>query len=279
MTRVESAHSISMFKQCRRKYFYKYKLELPEKKGIAAINGQVVHAALEEFFNMNLEQVNELNFEEKCKIHLFGCFSKAWVAAIPELKEVQEEKITIRKYYEDSLAMLQNFSELFIQRVKKELMSSSFQQAFNKWKPESEVYILSEKHQIQGYIDAIHKRNGEVLILDYKTSRKADMTEEYKRQLAIYGLLYKEKFGVAPQKVGLYFLRHNEEKFMDVNEALLEDVKKECASVHKGTASEDIGAYPKNLGVWCRYCDFQTVCFGQKSLQGFMKKEEAPLRV
>ncbi len=272
MTRIESASSISTFQQCSRKYFYRYKLQLPEKKGIAAVNGQVVHATLEEFYTFPIETLTE-NYQQQLKSYLFSCFSKAWVAAIPDLQEVKENKDAIHNYYQESLQMLQNFTELFFERLEKEKQTNSIQQAFTNLKPESEVYILSEKHQLHGYIDAIQKRNGEILILDYKTSRKDDVTDDYKRQLTIYGLLYKQKFGNLPHKVGLYFLRHNREKFMEINEQLIENIEKECAQVHTKTVSEKIEEYPKNLGSWCKWCDYQSVCFGQKSVQEFLQKE------
>ena len=69
-------------------------------------------------------------------------------------------------------------------------------QSKNKLKPKTEVFFISEKHNVRGYIDAIHEdENGEVIIIDYKTSKRDHLSDEYKLQLAIYALMVGEKQG------------------------------------------------------------------------------------
>ena len=274
MTRIESASSINTFKTCERKYFYHYKLGLPSKESIPTINGKAVHTALEQFFKINPERLSFDNYENELKHHLLSSFNSAWAEAVPSLINLEQDKELIKKYYEDSVYMLERFADKFLFRLKQTMNGKNIVEAFNAVKPDTEVAISSQTHKVRGFIDAIHKNNGEVLILDYKTSRSDELTEEYKLQLAIYGLLFQESYGRPPDRVGLYFLRHGVEKFVPVNEELINFAIKECKYVHENSASEQIEDYPKNLGPACKWCDYKQMCFGQKTLMEYQQVKE-----
>lgn len=266
MTRVESASSINTFKSCQRKYFYHYKLELPGKESVAAINGKAVHSALEHFFKIDPSVLSFNNYENELRNHLLNSFNQAWITSVPTLITLEEDKDKIKSYYEDSLVMLDHFIMIFLAKLKNEMTTTSLKQAFQILTPETEVAMFSNNHNVRGFIDAIHKNNGEILILDYKTTRSDEITEDYKLQLAIYTLLYQEQFGNLPHKVGLSFLRHGTEKYVPITEELLALAKEECQNIQDHTTSDNIEDYPKNLGPTCRWCDYKDICFGQKSL-------------
>ncbi len=276
MTRIESASSINTYRNCARKYFYHYKLGLPTKDSIAALNGGVVHTALENFFKIDPANLHFNTYENELRNHLMNSFNQAWIEVVPQLSALTESKDTIKDYYQDSLFMLDHFVSIFLKKLQEEMNKKSLTEAFNTIKPETEICITSATHQIRGYIDAIHKNDGEILILDYKTSRSDEVTEDYKLQLAIYVLLFEEQQGKMPDKVGLYFLRHGQQKLIPVTPELIAFAKKECKNVHNNTISQDIEDYPKNLGPLCKWCDYKDYCFGQKSLSDYtLLKEQA----
>ena len=274
MTRIESASSINTYNSCARKYFYHYKLNLPSKDSIATLNGKAVHTALEHFFNINSEILTFPDYENELKNHLLTSFNQAWIQAVPSLMNLAENKDTIKTYYQDSLQMLDHFVSIFTSKLKLEIQTKSLKEAFNALKPQTEVALLSSTRHVRGFIDAVHTTNQEVFILDYKTSRSDEITEEYKLQLAIYALLYKEQFGKTPSKVGLSFLRHGSEKFVPVDQELLAHAEEECFTIHEKTTSNNIEEYPKNLGTGCRWCDYKDYCFGQKSLVDYQPAKE-----
>ncbi len=274
MSRIESASSINTFRSCPRKYFYHYKLGLPSKDSIATINGTAVHTALENFFTLDANTLSFNHYEQELRNHLLNSFNQAWIESVPKLSALAEDKETIKTYYQDSLHMLDQFLILFSQKLKLLMNGKGLSGAFEILKPETELAIMSEKHKVRGYIDAVHKTDGEITILDYKTSRSDEVSEDYKLQLAIYVLLYHEQFGKMPDKVGLYFLRHGAQKFVPITEDLVNFAKQECETVHTNTVSELIEDYPKNLGPLCKWCDYKDFCFGQKTLATYQKTEE-----
>ena len=100
--------------------------------------------------------------------------------------------------------------------------------------------------------------------MDYKTSKKSEISEAYRLQLAIYALLYEEKHGHRPAKVGIYFLNESE-KLLDVNEELLRLAKMEIDMIHAATEPDHLEAYPMKISRLCNYgsgkCDFYEKCF------------------
>jgi len=272
MTRIESPSSVNTYRACQRKYFYHYKLNLPTKESVAALTGKAVHAAIENFFAFNASCLNFTNYEQELRNHLLNSFNHAWIKEVPKLGRLEIDKEIIRGYYKDSLMMLEKFSLRFLQQLNQEMKTKELQEAFLTLAPETEVAILSETYRLRGYIDAIHRLHGEARIVDYKTSRKDDITEEYRLQLAVYTLLFKERHGKLPDKAGVYFLRHGSQKFLEVNEELLNFARQACEEVHMNTVSDNIRQYPKNLGPGCKWCDYKDICFGQKTILEFQNE-------
>ncbi len=200
-----------------------------------------------------------------------NAFHEQWALKIPLLLELEPEKEAIKEYYTASLEMLENFFQHFAERLQKLTHQSNVREAFAQLRPETEVHFMSEKLQLQGFVDVIQRQGNENVIVDYKTSRSDDVTDEYRLQLGFYAALFKERFGMLPSKAGLYFLRKNTEKFVDVTQTLVDEVVTLCQDVHAKTKSKSMEEYPKNIASHCRFCDYQTVCFGQKSLQDFQE--------
>jgi len=271
MTRIESPSSISTFNQCKRKYYYSYKLNLPRKESISTLTGKAVHSSLEEFFKIGAIKV--ITPEIDLKHHLLNLFNSNWEKSLKSLLELKIDRQIILDHYQDSLSMLQGFIEDFLESLNKEMKSLSFPEAFRKLKPETEIHLSSDKYNVHGYVDAILNSSGDIYILDYKTSSKDQVTEEYKLQLAIYALLYKERFNILPKKVGLHFLRYGTKKFLDVNDQLLFKAQKECELIKINTESDLIENYEKNPGPLCKWktgqCSFYDLCFGVKKLNDF----------
>ena len=55
---MQSPSSINTYKQCPRKHFYQYILNLPTKPSIYLIRGSIVHEVLEKFFDIKRQNSN-----------------------------------------------------------------------------------------------------------------------------------------------------------------------------------------------------------------------------
>lgn len=269
MGRIQSPSSINTFKQCPRKYFYSYILRLPRSTNIHCLRGNIVHEVLEEFFNINLDGVNETNFTPRISSHLKGLFNMKWDKNKKALNELNMNPEELQFYYQDSLMMIANWANTIIKRIHNHMETTNFQEAFTQIKPDLiEQKFSSDFYKVMGYIDYIHTKDGKVKVMDYKTSKSPDMKPEYRLQLGIYALLYEEKFGHLPDEVGLWILKFGEQS-LPVTEDLIKDAKFEIEQIHLSTETNEIKDYPKKTSPLCKYssgqCEFYDHCFGLKT--------------
>jgi len=259
MERIQSASSINTYKQCNRKYYYNYIEKLPTIGNIHLILGGVVHEVLEKFFKIDIKKISKESYQIELKAITFDLLRKAWLNKRSGLKSLKLENEQIGFYFEEAKGMIDTWTEKILENLDEENLVESFK----KLKPETEEEIVSDKFKIKGYLDAVYDREGKVEIWDYKTSSRDELKDEYKLQLAIYALLYIEKNGKKPSKVGINFLRHGE-KSLEVDEELLDLARREVGMIHEKTKSEEIKDYPKSPGPLCKWgtgqCDFYEVC-------------------
>ncbi len=264
--RVESPSSINTFKQCRRKYYYNYIAKLPTVPNIHQVRGNIAHSVLENFFDIDLSEITAENYPIKFKYAIQKLFLHMWRHYEQKLNGLSLSADKERFYFEETMMMLMNWTNHFIEDVSKKMKNEnlSFQDAFEKLKPIREEKLVSEKHSVRGFVDAILHVDEQVHIIDYKTNARFDMKESIKLQLAIYSLLYSELYGKMPDKVGIFFLR-NRLKMMNVDEELLELARQEISMIHSHTEStETMEDYPKTVTGLCKWstgkCDFYHTC-------------------
>ncbi|PIN76842.1 hypothetical protein COV17_00770 [Candidatus Woesearchaeota archaeon CG10_big_fil_rev_8_21_14_0_10_36_11] len=264
--RVESPSSINTFKQCKRKYYYSYIEKLPSVPNIHQVRGNMVHSVLENFYDVDTTGFTEENYPLKCKEIIQTLALHYWKQYEPKLKELHLSKDNEMFYFEESMLMIMNWVNHFIDDMRKvmEKHNISCQEAFNKLTPIREQKFMSEKHSIRGFIDAVHHIDDEVHIIDYKTNAQFEMKESIKLQLAIYSLLYEELHGKMPHKVGIFFLR-NKLKIMNVDKELIQLAKREIELIHAHTSlTEQKKDYPRTITGLCKWstgkCDYYDTC-------------------
>ena len=192
-------------------------------------------------------------------------FLHHWNKAKNRLSIIKLSPDRERFYFEETVMMLINWTNHFVEDMKKELdKNQDLQIAFQKLTPIREEHYRSDNYSVRGFIDAIYHLEDEVHIIDYKTNSAFDMKDSIRLQLAIYSLLYFEKHGQVPSKVGIFFLRHKL-KMMNVDEDLLELARKEIKLIHLHTSfTEHKDDYPLTITPLCKWstgeCDFYGAC-------------------
>jgi len=280
--RIQSPSSINTFKQCPRKYYYQYIEKLPSADNIYTVRGKIAHSVLEKFFDLNLEGVDETNFIENFTMHLKKLFVQEWGhERNGNLEALEMDPAEIEQYKEETIIMLANWLNNTVVKIRTHMDNGlSFHDAFDKIKPTMvEQLFTSDKHQVRGFIDYIEEVDGEVRVMDFKTSKKAEVSAGYKLQLAIYALLYEEKFGKKPHKAGLWFLKHMDgEKIIDVDDALVKHAAFEIEQIHFATESSSMVDYKKNITPLCKWrtgqCTFYDVCYGHMTAEDFKAKSK-----
>ena len=222
--------------------------------------------ATKSFYDLDLESFNQENYPLKFKEATQRLFMYHWKIYKPRLKKLNLNPDREMFYFEETMLMLMNWTNLFIEKITQVLKEKnlSIQEAFLQLTPIREQEYSSEKLGVHGFIDAIHHYDDEVHLIDYKTNSDMEVKESIKLQLAIYSLLYEEKHGLMPAKVGVFFLRHKL-KLMNVELETLEAAKKDLENIHAHTSkTELLEDYPKKPGKLCKWssgqCDFFEQC-------------------
>ncbi len=242
-------------------------MKLETLPNIHLVRGNIVHSVLEDFFTMKNTDININNYREIIKMRIQELLAYHWKQKESELKKLDLTKQELKYYFEESIIMLLGWADTFISKLENKMQNMSIHEAFNKLRPKTEEHIESTQYGVQGVIDAIYEIEEEIHLIDYKTSNKSEISEEYRLQLAIYALLYSEKYGKLPSKVGIDFLKFGE-KHIDVDEDLLNLAKLEIEMIHANTLSESIADYSKKTGPLCKWrtgqCDFYSICFPEQ---------------
>ncbi len=261
--RTQSPSSINMYNQCPRKYFYRYIKKIPTKPSIHLVRGTIAHSALEHFFSTPIESVAD--WKTNIQRHALLLLEQFWEQSASELAALDETPSELVAYKDETRQMILRWTLSFISRLEDRMRAgASFEEAFAAFTPKSEVKYVDDELNVMGFIDAIEEVDGIVRLIDYKTSKKPEITPEYQLQLGIYALLYLRRHQTLPHEVGIDFLRHGAE-FMEVNDALLLDAQFAIEQIHMLTQSESIADYPKNVTPLCNWCDYYALCFGSGS--------------
>lgn len=264
-SRIQSPSSINTYKQCPRKYYYQYIEKLETLPSIHLTRGKLAHSILEDFFKIDVSNVSNENFMFELRIVMAELFKKHWNGNLKAMRRFSLTAKELDFYQEETRFMVNNWLNGFLSKLVKQTKEKrlSVFEAFKRLTPRTEIEYVSEEYGIRGFIDAIHELEDDIILMDYKTSKRPDINEEYRLQLAIYALLYAENHRTAPTKVGINFLKFNEQH-VDVDEGLLEFAKREVRLVHEATLSNNIKDYQKRISSLCKWhsgqCDFYEVC-------------------
>lgn len=260
-SRIQSPSSITTYKKCPRKYYYSYIEQLESKPSIHQVRGSVAHSVLDKFFTISLDAITKDNYAQSFRLAVQELLVKEWKASQDQMRDLGVSPDEEMVFFEETLTMLFHWLESFIQKFSKE--EGSPQEIFKRLTPLRELQYVSDEHFVKGIIDVIEQHGSETRIMDYKTSNHSNI-EEYRLQLAIYSLLFFEKHSKLPDKVGIYFLKDNHVKFINVDESLIIFAQQEVEMMHRNTLSKEKKFYPKHISSLCKWstgqCDFYAVC-------------------
>ena len=232
--KYQSPTSINTYLRCPRKYYLRYIKRLKSGPSIHLIRGKAVHETIAQFSQMKFDRSADSETTNNTLLDLFG---KNWRRQNSEIQRLILDAKTIDEFYSESQEMLLGWLKRYSQK--------------GYGRPKTGIKLFSKTHGVMGIVDAVFTDNGRIILLDYKTGKKNEITEDIKVQLAIYTLLYREKFGRMPDIVAIDFLKHQEERRFRASEKLIQYAAQLCTDTHKKTISNNEKDYPCQCGGWC----------------------------
>jgi DNA helicase-2/ATP-dependent DNA helicase PcrA len=128
---------------------------------------------------------------------------------------------------------------------------------------EKDFSFLVNNDRIKGRWDRIDIRNGDVVVVDFKSSevrqqKDADRKTKESLQLAIYSLAYQDIHGQTPSAMELHFLDTELIGRADITEKILGKAVDNITEACRGIRARDYTAKPDYMN--CKYCAYEAVC-------------------
>ena len=259
----------SDFMTCPLKYRFRVIDRLPEQPSPAATRGTLVHAVLEQLF--------ELPPLERTPDAAAALVEPAWRQAVadePELAALVDDESA--EALETWLSAARDLLGGYFTLEDPRRLQPAARELFVE-------HVLESGLKLRGYIDRLDQaRTGEIRVVDYKTGRSPGPMFERSAlfQMKFYALVLWRSRGVVPRELRLYYLGDRQSLVHHPDEAELRSFERTLhalwRAIERAKSSGDWRASPGRL---CDWCDHQALCpaFGGTPPPLPVQQESEPL--
>lgn len=233
-----SHYQVDDYETCPLKYKYVHILRLPFFHH-TIIYGKAVHAAVELYFRHKINGI-PVKVDD-----LHSAYRMAW-RNIGFLSREHEER-----RFESGLEVIQQFFEREeVDGVVPKLIEEPFS-------------FMLGKNRISGRWDRVDERDGQIVIVDFKTSEvykqdAADKRTKESLQLIIYAMAYGKRWDRLPDQIELHFIESGLVGCAEVSEKMLQKVEEVIANASEGIRRRDYTPKPGYQS--CKYCAYTEIC-------------------
>ncbi len=235
-----SHYKIDDYLTCPLKYKYVHILRVPVLRDQSVVYGAALHRAVQAYNTRRLHG-QTMSLQE-----LIEVFEAHWVNEGFISREHEEARLREGR---DALAEFHAYAD-----------------------PAPPPSFVEKKFRFQvghdivtGFLDRVDERNGEVVIIDYKSSSVRDQKEADKEaresdQLNLYALAYRESVGGRTDRAELHFLTP---AGVVVGRAVKgeKELDKAIDRIRRSAAGIRAGLFQATPSVWvCSFCAFRTIC-------------------
>ncbi len=244
-----SPTKVGAWQDCPRKYFLTYIARERHGRSWAHLSyGNAVHGALREWFDLPVEQ--------RTADRIPALVDGAWTdAGFQDQAQAARWRATATRIVRDYLAGVPS--------------------SFEPMSTERSLAFKTETFIVEGRIDRLDERDGEVSVVDYKTGRSAPAEEEVRGSaaLAMYALMVQRTLNRPCFDVALHHVpsgsqvtwRHTPrtlERHLDRIGELATDITRAQDTWESTEQSDEIRdeLFPARPSALCGYCDYWDIC-------------------
>jgi len=238
----------SDFKTCPLLYRYRCIDRIPEKPSADAVRGTLVHAVLEQLF--------DLPAADRTPERALSMIEPAWQRLAvdePEAPELFGDPAELARWLDSARGLVESYFTLEdprrLEPAERECLVET---------------TLDDGLTLRGYVDRLDVApNGAIRVVDYKTGGAPRAAFEAKAlfQLKFYALVIWRTKGLVPRQLRLIYLKDRDTLSYSPDEEELRrfahTVQAIWAAISRSTESGDFRANP---GPLCGWCDHQSIC-------------------
>ena len=240
-----SPSRINDFTNCPQLYKYRAVDQLPEPPSIDAERGKLIHAILEDLFELPAAL---RTFQSAVEL-----LPSKWREQVDAKVELKALVLDEKEWFDRAQALLTNYFTLE--------NPTSFESTYRELHLERDI---SEEVYLHGYVDRLDiAPTGEVRIVDYKTGKspKPGWEEKALFQLRVYALLYWKNTGVLPRLLQLIYLGDGRVVKSTPTMSDIESAEKVLRRVAKDIfISLEKEYWPPKPSRLCDWCYFKSIC-------------------
>ena len=233
------------FTNCPQLYKYRAVDQLPEPPSIDAERGKLIHAILEDLF--------DLPAQSRTFASAIALLPTKWSEQLAAKPELANLVLNEKEWFDRASALLTNYFSLE--------KPDTFESTYRELHLEKDI---SEEIYLHGYVDRLDVApTGEVRIVDYKTGKspKPGWEEKALFQLRVYALLYWHKEGVLPKLLQLIYLGDSRIVKSEPTEAQLKSTEKILRNIGDEILTAlETGEFPTKKSRLCDWCFFKSIC-------------------
>ncbi len=245
-----SHYQVDDYLTCPLKYKYIHVLRVPIREHHSVVYGKALHEAISFYLRRKLvegsgAQAGPGPGSRVSEAEVLQVFEEAWQSVGFLSREHEDLRL------EEGRAVLRRF---VAEHERAGTVPSAVERPFT---------FLLENTKVIGRWDRVDERDGQVIIIDYKSSAVRDQKEADRKareslQLAIYALAYDQMHGRIPEAVELHFLESGLVGSARKAQSDLEDTRATISEVARGIRTRNFAATPGFLQ--CSYCAFREIC-------------------
>lgn len=245
-----SFSKLSTFHTCNLQYDFNYHRKLKGESNSFAEYGTASHEILEQFFNGNLATFElSTKYEEAFE----QIRENGGVSMLVSGKNGFSNIDLTESYYESGLDYFENFDGF------PELEPIGVEERFDLL-----LEHKGKKFILNGFIDLVAKKDGDLIIIDHKSKSKFKSIKEkneYCRQLALYSLFASHKYKQPVKEVWFNQFRIGTITKFDLTDNIIEEALDWAADTIEQIERESLWLPNTSNDFFCSVlCDFRYIC-------------------
>ena len=236
-----SPFRLKIFRQCRRRYKYRYVERLPTRPSAYNTVGAHVHSALKLFFQ-------SLPPGERSPERLLDMLLEQWRSNRAGFTSLEDEE----QWRERALGMLRRFGEEQDLTAQPVVLEGYYELALNPG-----LAII-------GRVDRADREDGALHIIDYKTGRQPNEVDDH--QLHLYTVLLERQLLQPVARASYLYLEDGKLWSVTPTPDQLEESLGTAEAAYREMISER--EYAASVGRHCAFCEYQSICPRREEIVG-----------